>query len=319
MKRVAWGIVVGGAVAAAFAGSAANATGDTWTPDYDVGGAQLFAQLPTLTQEGWSPVWELPASFTTSTGATLTGTDYLTTSSGGFNDEFITKEGAVYDQNQLGGGFTNLYYDPSSIGTAVDMMKTPFGTVDLSSMASLFAPADVTGLSTAAEVGNNIVFADFGGIRIQGALDLDNGQSGHGWAGGPADGATVTTMQAPDSSLVWSVPTTFTQTIGAHTTTLTGTEYLTSPTDVEFVDKAGDVFDQHLLAASGLLFADNHYYDPVDGPAQDVLETTFGNWDISPIASWFAPAEVADLVTPSLLTDLADAGLYSVLDLGLPS
>lgn len=114
MKRIAWGIVVGGAAAAAFAGSGvAGATGETWTPDYDVNGAQLFAGLPTLGQEAWSPAWELPASFTSGNGTVLTGTDYITQSGGGLNDEFITKDGAVFDQNQVFPGFTNLYYDPA--------------------------------------------------------------------------------------------------------------------------------------------------------------------------------------------------------------
>ncbi|BBX24200.1 hypothetical protein MTER_36110 [Mycolicibacter terrae] len=311
MKHFAWGIVVGGAVAAAFASSAvANATGETWTPDYDVGTAQLLAQLPTLTQEGWSPAWELPASFTSGTGTTLTGTDYITLSGGGFNDEFITKDGAIYDQNQLFPGFTNLYYDPAGDGPAVDAMKTPFGSFDMSSMASTFAPAELPTVN-AETVGNNIVVGDGGGLRITQALGLSNG-SDH-WAGGPM-ATSVTPMETPDSSLVWSVPAMFTDGSGPDVPTLTGTEYVTSPTDVEFVDKAGDVFDQHAFVY-GLFPVENLYYDPVDGPAVDEIQTIFGNIDLSPIASWFAPADVADLVTPSPLADLADAGLYSALDL----
>jgi hypothetical protein len=65
----------------------------------------------------------------------------------------------------------------------------------------------------------------------------------------------------------------------------------------------------------GLFPVENLYYDPVNGPAVDEVSTIFGNIDLSPFASWFAPTDVADLVTPSPAADLADAGLYSALDL----
>lgn len=316
MKHFVWGIAVGGAVAAAYAGSAA-ATADpaSWTPDYDVDGAQLNAAMSYWGP--WSPVWELPASFTSSTGTTLTGTDYLTTAPGGFNDDFVTNTGATYDQDQLLPGFTNLYYDPSADGTAVDVMKTPLGNIDLSAMASTFAPVDFETMSPATTVGQNIVFTDSGGDRITGALGLT--EKGSDWVGGPATDANVTPLVTPESGLVWSVPATFTDRTGTDAvTSLTGTEYVTSPTDVEFVDKAGDVFSQQTWVP-GLFVVDNLYYDPVDGPAQDYLQTIFGNFDISPLASWLAPTDVSDLTSPSLLPDLADAGLYSALDLGLPT
>jgi hypothetical protein len=106
----------------------------------------------------------------------------------------------------------------------------------------------------------------------------------------------------------------FTVGSGPDALTLTGTEYVASPTDVEFVDKAGDVFDEHALTY-GLFPVENLYYDPAGGPAQDYLQTIFGSINLSPFASWFAPTDVADLVTPSPAADLADAGLYSALDL----
>ncbi|MEB3049959.1 hypothetical protein KV112_09480 [Mycolicibacter sp. MYC123] len=318
MKHIAWGIVIGGAAAAAFAGSGvANADPASWTPSYDVDGAQLFAGLPTLGQEAWSPAWELPVSFTSSDGTTLTGTDYITASSGGFNDEFITKDGATYDQNQLLPGFTNLYYDPAGDGTAVDVMKTPFGNVDLSSMASTFAPPELPTVN-AETVGHNIVVADGAIYRIGEAIGLSD-KTGVAAAGGLTDPATITTLQTPESSLVWAAPAAYTDHSGVDATTLTGNLYVTSPTDVEFVDQAGDVFDQHTLV-SGLFFVENLYYDPVNGPAVDKALTPFGLVDLSSVASWFAPADVSDLsVTPSPVSDLADAGLYSALDLGLPS
>lgn len=316
MKRIAWGIVVGGAVAAAYAGSAA-ATADpaSWTPDYDVAGAQLNAAMSF--PGPWSPVWELPASFTSSTGTTLTGTDYLTTAPGGFNDDFVTNTGATYDQDQLLPGFTNLYYDPSADGTAVDVMKTPFGNIDLSAMASTFAPVDFETTSPATTVGHNIVVTDDATYNIGEAIGLSDKEGG-AWIGGLTDGAAITVLQTPDSSLVWAAPAAYSGGTGADATTLTGTLYVTSPRDVEFVDKAGDVFDERTLV-SGLFPMENLYYDPVGGPAQDYLQTIFGNVDISPIASWLAPTEVSDLTSPSLLPDLSDAGLYSALDLGLPS
>lgn len=313
MKRITLGIVAGGAgVAALLAAAAANADTSSWTPDYTVDNATLYAG-PSLN----SPAWELPASFSYGTGTdatTLTGTDYLMKSAGGLNDEFITKGGAIYDQNQLGGGYTNLYYDSGASGASpVDIMKTPFGQFNVSSLASWFAPPAFP-VGTAEEVGHNFVIADFGGTYIQQALSLYNSDQ-TGWLGGPTDKDVITSMQTPGSSLVWSVPTSFTQGSGADATTLTGTEYVTSPTDVEFVTKSGDIFDQDQWS-SGLV---NAYYDPKGGIAQDFLYTDFGIFNLSSIASWFAPADVADLTTPSPDADLSDAGLYSALDLGLPS
>ncbi|MEB3031310.1 hypothetical protein [[Mycobacterium] nativiensis] len=312
MKRIAWGIVVGGAAAAAFTGSGvAGATGATWTPSYDVNDAQLFAGLPTLGQEAWSPAWELPASFTSATGTVLTGTDYLTPTIGGLNNELVTTDGTVFDQNQLFPGFTNLYYDPAGGGTAVDAMKTPFGSFDLASAPSWAVPDFPT--ATAETVGQNIVVTDVAFGRIGQAIGLAD-RNGYAAGGGVTDHATITTLQTPDSSLVWAAPAAYAVGTGADATTLTGTLYVTSPTDVEFVDKAGDVFDQHALVF-GLFPVENLYYAPVNGPAVDEVSTIFGNIDLSPFASWFAPTDVADLVTPSPLTDLADAGLYSALDL----
>lgn len=316
MKHVAWGIVTGGAVAAAFAGSGvAGATGGTWTPSYDVNDAQLFAGPPTLGQEAWSSAWELPASFTSGTGTVLTGTDYLTPTIGGYNNEFVTDDGATYDQNQLFPGFTNLYYDPAGDGTAVDVMKTPFGSFDLASAPSWAVPDFPTG--PAETVGNNIVVGGIAFDRIDQAIGLAD-RNGVAAAGGLTDPAAITALQTPDSLLVWAAPAAYTVGTGGTATTLTGNLYVTSPTDVEFVDKAGDVFDQHTLI-SGLFPVENLYFAPVSGPAVDEVDTIFGKFDLSPFASWLAPTDVADLTTPAPLTDLADAGLYSALDLGLTS
>lgn len=194
MKRIAWGIVVGGAVAAAFTDSAvANATGETWTPDYDVGNAQLLAQMPALGERGWSPAWELPASFTSGTGTTLTGTDYITQSGGGFTDEFATKDGAIFEQSQLFPGLTNLYYHPAGDGAVVDVMKTPFGNIDLSSAPS-WAVSDLTQLGDAATVGQNIVVTDVAFGRIGQAIGLSD-KNGDAAAGGLTEHATITTLQ----------------------------------------------------------------------------------------------------------------------------
>lgn len=315
MKRITWGIVVGGAAAAAFVGSAtANATGDTWTPNYDIDNAQLFVG----SGPAYTAAWELPASFTSGTGAdatTLTGTDYLTASPGGLNDEFVTNDGVIYDQDQLGGGFTNLYYDMGGPGNnVVDYMKTPFGSYDISSMASLFTPGDFEkDFSTAATVGQNIVVADGAEGRIGAALGLSSPGE---FTGGLTEDATITPMLTKDSSLVWEAPASYTGGVAGDQETLTGNLYVTSPTNVEFVDNSGDVFAQNELG-SGLFVVNNLYYDPVNGPAQDYLETTFGNIDISSLASWFAPADVSDLTAASPVADLADAGLYSALDMGM--
>lgn len=318
MKRIVWGIVVGGAAAAAFAGSAAaNADPASWTADYDVDKAQWYAGQGPLVY-GWKSAWEMPASFTHGTGTdatTLTGTDYLTQSLGALNNEFVTSSGAIYDQEQFGGGFTNLYYDPVH-GTATDVMNTPFGNIDLSSMASTFAPND-WGLSTAATVGENVVVTDDATSQIWSALGLYNNNVG--WLGGlTGDSSTITSLQGTDSQLVWAAPASYSDGIGEGATTLTGQLYVTAPLDVAFVDKAGDVFSQDNLVSTPLLVVDNVYYDPAGGTAQDYLSTDFGLINISPLAFLFAP-DVSDLVTPTPTADLTDAGLFSALDLGLPS
>lgn len=299
-------------MAALLGAAAAQADTSSWTPNYTVDNATLYAGLPALNDGSW----QLPASFSHGTGAdaiTLTGTDYLMKSGGGFNDEFITKGGAIYDQNQLGGGFTNLYYDAGTGHTAVDVLKTPLGDIHLASAPSWAVPTFPT--STAEEAGHNVVVADNATDRIVSALGLSKAGE---FSGGLTPDATITPLLTKDSSLVWSAPPSYTDGTGADATTLTGNLYVTSPTDVEFVDKAGDVFDQNTLV-SGFLPVVNLYYDPVGGPDQDYLLTIFGNINISSFASWFAPADVADLTAPSPEADLTDAGLYSALDLGLPA
>lgn len=315
MKRLALGIVTGGAAAAAFFGSAtAHATGETWTPDYNVEGATLV-QAPGST----SLTWELPASFTGTGGAspvTLTGTDYVTPSSGGFNDEFVTSTGAIYDQDQLGLGYTNLYYDPnpgSATDKIVDVMKTPFGNVNISSLASYFTPADPSKFITSTDAEQN--------AGLYSALDLGlktapTATSPEHWA--PVYGATHEVAASSTGAPVWEQSATFNGT-GADSTTLTGTDYLTPSLggyNNEFVTSGGAIYDQDQLFQGYT----NLYYDASStGTAVDFLKTPFGEFNISPFASFFTPTDYTHVVDATPLADLTNAGLYSALDLGLPA
>lgn len=85
----------------------------------------------------------------------LTVHHYLTQSlfGGGINNQFVTDAGDIYNQNQLGMGFTNLYYDAEGDGKdVIDVMKIPFGNFDLSSLASWFAPTDYSDTDVASPV-----------------------------------------------------------------------------------------------------------------------------------------------------------------------
>lgn len=317
MKHIAWEIVAGGAVAAAFAGSAtANATGDTWTPNYDVDNATAY-QMPGSSSVGW----DLPASFTSGAGTTLTGTDFVIPSAGGYDDVFQTGAGAVYAQDQLFPGFTNLYYDAGTTGAVpVDMMKTPFGSVNLSSLASLFAP-DYSHAAPVPSAGLVASDTDLGD-----ALGLGPGD--HKDATWTPDYGTHNAglLQLNDGALAWQLPdTTFTSSDG---TVLTGTDWVTQTLfagqhiygyDNEFITNTGALYDQHQLAPD---ITNYYYYDPsVSMSAVDFLQTPLGTFNMSWIAPWvFEPMDYVEHATAlSPLTDLTDAGLYSALDLGLPS
>lgn len=319
MKRSAWGIVVGGAAAAALAGSAAaNATGDvTWTPDYTVDNATAY-QMPGSSSVGW----DLPASFTSSTGATLTGTDFVIPSGGGYDDVFQTGAGAVYAQDQLFPGFTNLYYDAGTTGAVpVDMMKTPFGAVNLSSLAALFAPDYSHAVAVPSA---DLVASDTG---LANALDLGPGDHKDAtWTHGYGTDNAGLLQLTGSSALAYELPdTTFTSSDG---TVLTGTDWVTQTLsfgkyvygyDNEFITNTGALYDQHQLAPD---FTNYYYYDPsVSMSAVDFLQTPFGTFNMSWIAPWvYEPVDYVEHATAlSPVTDLTDAGLYSVLDLGLPS
>ncbi|MEB3070767.1 hypothetical protein [[Mycobacterium] vasticus] len=312
MKSVALGVVAGGAVAAAFfTAAAANAEvtptpAPTWAPNYSIDTAELLqgANSPTT--------WAVDSTFTK--GSTvLEGTTYVTSSAGGFNTVFIDENKDVYNQNQLGMGFTNLYYDKGGDGKdVIDIIKTPFGNFDISSMASTFAPADMSKLTEASPAE---LLKDAG---LYSALNLGldkNAPADVNWS--PTYGAAQLLADKDPFSQTWRVEdTTFTR--GG--VELTGTNYLTQSLfgggiNNLFVTEAGDVYNQNQL---GMGFT-NLYYD-ADGDGKDVIDimkTPFGNFDISSLASWFAPTDYSDAVAATPLADLTDAGLYSALDLGL--
>lgn len=89
------------------------------------------------------PIWEWDnASFTGPDDQTITGDIYMNTVGlSGYDQEFLANNGDLYDVKQFGFGFTNLYYDPTD-GSAVDILKTPFGDMNMSWASWMFTPAD---------------------------------------------------------------------------------------------------------------------------------------------------------------------------------
>lgn len=316
MKLLGLGIVAGGAVAATLLSAATANAGTTpppapaWSPTYNVDTAEILQQANSFTN-----TWAVDSSFTHG-GTTLTGTTYLTPSTGGLNTLFIDDNKDVYNQNQLGMGFTNLYYDKGGDGKdVVDFLKTPFGNVNVSSMASLFAPADVSKLAEASPL------KALESAGLYSALNLGLATTA------PADLKWTPVYGTDDAQLLadkdpfsqtWKLDATFTR----GTDVLSGTNYVTQSLfgggiNDQFVTEAGDVYNQNQL---GMGFT-NLYYNPAGDTtaAVDFLKTPFGTYDLSSIASWFAPTDYADATVLTPDADLADAGLYSALDLGLPA
>lgn len=99
-------------------------------------------------QDGlFSTTWQVDATFDSDVlDETVRGTLYETQSLfGGYDSVLVTGENSdadgIYEQNDWGLGFTNVYFNPAGDDTdAVDYLLTPFGDVDLSWMASWFAP-----------------------------------------------------------------------------------------------------------------------------------------------------------------------------------
>jgi hypothetical protein len=311
MKFIVLGVAAGGAAAAFLTAATASADGTavTWTPTYNVDTAEVLQAANSFTN-----TWAVTSIFTPSEGDALAGITYLTPSTGGLNTVFITDGGDVYSQNQLGLGFTNLYYNPAGDDTAaVDIMKTPFGPIDISSMASMFAPADVSTLDPASPL------EALQNAGLYSALNLGLGADAPAdptWT--PAyeiDGAQLLIDNDPFSE-TWKLDASFTNTDGD---TLEGINYVTQSLfggiNNQFVTTDGDVYAQNQL---GLGFT-NLYYD-ADGDGKDVVDimkTPFGNFDISSMASLFAPTDFSEVAAITPDADLADAGLYSALDLGL--
>ncbi|MEZ0382737.1 hypothetical protein [Mycobacterium sp. pW045] len=315
MKLIILGVAAGGAAAAfltaATAGAEVSETPGTWTPTYNVDTAEILQSA-----NSFANTWAVTSIFTHSDGVELAGTTYLTPSTGGLNTLFIDNAtGDIYNQNQLGLGFTNLYYDAGGDGKdVVDILKTPFGSIDISSMAAWFAPADVADLTPASPL------EALENAGLYSALNLGLGEDA------PADvtwdptygldGAQLLDVNDPLSQ-TWKLTAAFTNSDGEM---LSGTNYITQSLfgggiNNQFVTSDGDVYAQHQL---GLGFT-NLYYD-ADGDGKDVidiLKTPFGSFDISSMASWFAPTDFSDVDAVSPVADLEDAGLYSALDLGL--
>ncbi|MDD7811942.1 hypothetical protein PP713_05105 [Mycobacterium sp. CSUR Q5927] len=316
MKFRALGVAVGGAAAAAFlaAGTAnadtAETPAPTWTPVYQTDTAEVLQQANSFTN-----TWAVGSTFVND-DTTLVGTTYLTPSTGGLNTLFIdeaTKD--VYNQNQLGLGFTNLYYDADGDGKdVVDILKTPFGNINMSSMAWLFTPEDVTKLHEASPDKALENAGLYSALNLAYGKDIPENLTWTPVYG--TDDAQLLVDNDPFSQ-TWKLDATFVPSEGD---TLVGTNYLTESLfgagiNNVFVTEDGDVYAQNQL---GFGFT-NLYYDAAgdDTAAVDFLKTPFGNFDMSWAASWFAPADYSDVdvITPD--ADLAAAGLYSALDLGL--
>ena len=323
MKAIALGVVAGGATVAAFLTAAAANADEGTDPGTDGGG-------DTATTASWSPVyqsdeaqlvqgsdsslyWATPSSFTNG-DTTLDGDTYITQSPGGFNTVFVTDDGDVYAQNQLFPGFTNLYYDAAGDDTAaVDTLKTPFGPIDLSSMASTFAPPSMDDL----EAASPLEALQNAGLYSALNLGLDPDAGDVTWTPNYGDLSDAQLLADDDPySQTWQLDNvTFTNSDGDE---LTGTNYVTQSMfgiDDQFVTEDGATYDQDQL---GFGFT-NLYHDPgtEDGDIVDMLKTPFGTFDITWMADAFTPTDFSDAVPATALDDLTDAGLYSALDLGL--
>ncbi|HEU0191449.1 MAG TPA: hypothetical protein VFR17_09280 [Mycobacterium sp.] len=303
-------------MAAAFCAAAAAHADSGWTPNYDLADAAVGQVGPT------SVAWAVPASFTNGT-TTLSGTDYVFPSAGGYENEFITETGALYDQDQLAPGYTNLFYfsGTNSDLHGADVLKTPFGSIDMPLMQGLFKPSDFTQASavpSATEVAEQARLVDalqIGPDKIPAdAPPLD------GWNPTYAGADDASLLQVPgSSSLAWAIPdTTWTPAGG---TALTGTDYVSNTvilnhvygSDNEFVTNTGAVYDEHVFSPN----LANLYYDggaAGDHPV-DILQTSFGNFDISWAAGLLTPTDYAAATVLTPLTALQDSGLYSALDL----
>lgn len=311
MKLIALGIAAGGAAAAAvMAAGIANAApgSDTappaphWTPTYTTDDAQIVQGAGSF-----ADTWRLPASFTDGQ-QTLTGTDYLTQSPGGFNNEFITNT-AVYDQDQLGGGLTNIYYATDGGKTVVDFLKTPFGRIDMSSMAWLFKPADVSNLTPASAL------PALENAGLYSALNQGEGlAAGTKWT---PDYGNVNDAQILQSTNPFAETWKLSDVSFSHDgTPLTGTDYVTQSIfgggiNDEFVS-GKDIFDQNQM---GLGFT--NLYTDVGGHITDTMKTPLGNIDLSWLSWLYTPTDFTDAQpVASAIADAGNAGLYSALDLG---
>lgn len=155
-------------------GGAGTSPAGTWTPAYP--------QMTPVAGKDGLPVWSFDdTEFTGPGGKTLDGTVYLEsplTKVGLYDEEFVTKGGAVYDVSQWSKQIENLYYSAGAGGAAVDILKTPYGDWNLSSMSWLFTPPDYAGVVTATP---NALLDD---ADLSGALNL-GGASSDGAAADP--------------------------------------------------------------------------------------------------------------------------------------
>lgn len=119
-----------------------NSASDTWevsgVSEHDVTG---YASLP---------MWSGTVTFDDPSAApgqqAITGTEYMWTPwLNTYAQEFVaTVGGHTETLADTPGpfGLDNLYYSPGDGGPAVDVLKTPFGDMDLSAIAGLFTPPD---------------------------------------------------------------------------------------------------------------------------------------------------------------------------------
>ncbi|HET9875252.1 MAG TPA: hypothetical protein VFQ37_05730 [Mycobacterium sp.] len=116
---------------------------------------------------------------------TLLGGDIVTKSFlGGVNDLFFADAGLdsagktlydVYDQSQIIPGLlTNLYYAPAG-GSIIDILKTPFGNFNISSLAFLFTPPSADSYIGALEAGDYTHVADPSALFAHGGIFSDAG------------------------------------------------------------------------------------------------------------------------------------------------
>lgn len=90
------------------------------------------------------PIWHwADATLAEGSGDPTDGQLFMNTNGlSGYNLEFVGNNDSLYNFSQWGFGFTNMYFDPGDGSPVEDILKTPFGDMNLSWLSWAFTPAD---------------------------------------------------------------------------------------------------------------------------------------------------------------------------------